>query len=173
MTFWILVVAVISYMVSVFPVALVSDYFFGKRTARMVLWTYGFPIVGGYRAVVLTARVIVWPWRYRNRRLFKETFGDDPHGTYSQVSVDQTLRKLAQEMDRLFKEEEESRNKPPRLLWMGPAWIRAPINSEEQEEALSSAKQRFWEAHSLATKLGFETRLTYKEYLPIIVESRS
>jgi len=164
---------VVGYLITVYPVNAVSDYFFGKRIARMVLWTYGFPIVGGYRTVVLTTRAIVWPWRYRNRRLFKETFGQDPRDPYGQVSVDQTLRKLAQEMDRLFKEEEERRDKPPRLLWMGPAWIKAPINTEEQGEALSSAKQLFWAAHNLATEMGFETRPTYKEYLPIIVESRS
>jgi hypothetical protein len=87
-----------------------------------------------------------------------------------QERVDQLLKILAKKMDEVF--EEEERRRKPLPVWAGRLG-RVPLYVDDYKEASRSAKQGFWAAHELASKLGFVTRPSYKEYLPIIAESRS
>ncbi|MBI3396968.1 hypothetical protein HY045_00670 [Candidatus Woesebacteria bacterium] len=99
-------------------------------------------------------RLLIWPWRFREVRLLRETFGivnmSLDYKESNQAQVKTTLTQLAEEMDAAFRVQEEERSLGQDISYYD--WI-------------ARCKQRFWNAHALAKRNWFFVHLSYKDYL--------
>lgn len=145
---WIAVMVVFAYVVVTFLLTGVIDYFFGKEVAQLFFSVFGCLIVTVGWGLDLLFKGLSWPWKYRNRRLLRETFGlsnSDPW------VVNRKLEDLAQDLDKAFKTQVKVR-----ILPEDTTFVDADVRF---------AKKKFWSAHALAKKNGFPVHGSYKDYL--------
>jgi len=142
--------------------AKVVGFFFGQHARWNFLDYTERPAVWVWDAGDRTRAVLGIPWRLRRKTVFEKVFGFRPEGLFLQTDwyqtdVDDKLTELARKYQRACDKQETARSQ---RRW-----------SQLNDEEVQTAKDAFWSAHALADSLGFEVKISFKDYLSSTVDS--
>lgn len=159
---WGILIGFAVYNLIFIPITAAIAWIFGSRTpvfVRRALLVVDWIL---FEIISFFVRVITFPWSYRNKRLFEETFGVRPvthyqpsdqyfkEKDYAQSKVDDVLTYLAQEFNKACDSQENARHN-------------REDNTHQQE--VDVAKAAYYDARHLAEKYRFLVKDSFKDYL--------
>ena len=153
----IILVAAMVYMVGTIVIGIILEYFAGD--GNPVYNKMFAPLPATKWLAKNLVRWAIWPWRFRNERLFGEIYDipvpdGEPDSESIQIVRDR-LRELASNLGRYFGRQE--------LLRHMPNADREDVKWIDRKVRL--AKSDFWEARGLAKRFGFDVGSSYTDYL--------
>ncbi len=153
---WITIgIAAGSYVGVVTAIVGVVWFFFGGTAAETAYRFVGVGIWLPLEVAAFPSGAVSW----RERRLFKETFGFSPdtEENANRHEVDYVLRSLAAYAKSCFDDEEQARRD----------WREGKdVDLDTYSYFSKQAKGRFWKTHNLAGRFGYYVRDRIEDYLP-------
>lgn len=147
--------AIVLYIVAILAIGWVTSYFYGWVAADLVVCIVGFPVVVIVWCLGRLYGIVSTPWRHRNRRLLRETFGiERAFVGGNQEKVDRVLASLAYTLQKRASSLAGAREQ---------GFDKALL--KHHHEDLRWARSNFDRGFRLARKNGYQVRGSYINYL--------